>query len=54
MLRKLVRDRIEYHINPEALGKTRIAEASERGLLERWDEVLENIRAGEDDPNELD
>ena len=42
-LRQLVRDCIKRHVDEDALGKTRIAEASERELLEQWEEILEGF-----------
>jgi len=41
-LRELVNDCIEQHVDGEALEKTRIAEASERKLLDNWEEIIGN------------
>ena len=45
-LRSLVAECIERHVDEDQLEKTRIAERSERQLLESWDEVLEDLDDG--------
>ena len=41
-LRQLVTIEIEWHVDDNALEKTRIAEASERKLLDNWKDLLGN------------
>ncbi len=41
-LRELVNDCIEQHVDVDALEKTKIAEASERKLLDNWEDLLGN------------
>jgi hypothetical protein len=45
-LRSLVAKCIERHVDEDQLEKTRIAERSERQLLESWDEVLGDLHDG--------
>ena len=47
-LRSLVTACIERHVDEDQLEKTRIAEQSERELLNRWDEALEGLSDGGD------
>ncbi len=42
-LRQLVSDHIEQHVDGDALYKTKVAEASERKLLDNWEDLLGNI-----------
>ena len=46
-LRDLVNNCIQGHIDPKVMAKTRVAEESERELLDRWDEILEDIAEDE-------
>ena len=47
-LRDLVAEAIEQHVDEDQLEVTRIAEQSERELLNRWDEALEGLSDGGD------
>lgn len=50
VLREMVENCIIEHVDGEALEKTQIAERSERELLSRWDEILDNFSSGQPGP----